>query len=92
MEDLKDTATAERLAGREPRKRGRRDGSIAIDYYLTFKGIAPDKTFSRVQMSRCMDIGRRCYSLEGPLPLLLCAYSDMADEIVYVLPFLYYPT
>ena len=88
MEDLKDAAAAERLAGREPRKRGRKDASIAIDYYLTFKGIASDKIFSRVQVSRCMDIGRRWYSLEGPSPLLLCAYSDMADEIVYVLSFI----
>jgi hypothetical protein len=82
MEDLKDAAAAERLAGREPRKRGRRDASIAIDYYLTFKGIASDDIFSRVQVSRCMDIGRRWYLLEGPSPLLLCAYSDIADEIV----------
>ncbi|KAN0117089.1 hypothetical protein V8E51_003066 [Hyaloscypha variabilis] len=46
------------------------------------RGIASDKIFSRVQLSRCMDIGRRWYYLEGPSPLLLCAYSDMADEIV----------
>ena len=84
MEDLKDAAAAERLAGREPRERGRRDASIAIDYYLTFKGAASDKA-SRTQVSRCMDIGRHWYSLEGPSPLLLCAYSDVADEIVYVL-------
>jgi hypothetical protein len=82
MEDLKDAAAAERLAGREPRERGRRDASIAIDYYLTFKGVTSDKAFSRTQVSRCMDIGRRWYSLEGPSPLLLCAYSDVADEIV----------
>jgi hypothetical protein len=82
MEDLKDAAATERLAGREPRERGRRDTSIAIDYYLTFKGAASDKA-SRTQVSRCMDIGRHWYSLEGPSPLLLCAYSDVADEIVY---------
>jgi hypothetical protein len=84
MEDLKDAAATERLAGREPRERGRRDASITIDYYLTFKGAASDKA-SRTQVSRCMDIGRYWYSLEGPLSLLLCAYSDVADEIVYVL-------
>jgi hypothetical protein len=88
MEDLKNVAATERLAGREPRKRGRRDASIAIDYYLTFKGTPSDNIFSRVQMSRYMDIGRRWYLLEGPSPLLLCAYSDIADEIVYILPFI----
>ncbi|KAH8772360.1 hypothetical protein BGZ57DRAFT_419290 [Hyaloscypha finlandica] len=90
MEDLEDAAAAERLAGREPRERGRRDASIAIDYYLTFKGVASDNAFSRTQVSRCMDIGRRWYSLEGLSPLLLCAYSDVADEIVYVLLLLTY--
>lgn len=88
MEDLKVAAAGERLAGREPRKRGCRDASIAIDYYLKFKGIALDKTFSRTQLSRCMSIGQRWYSLEGPSPLLLCGYSDRADKIVYVLPLL----
>jgi hypothetical protein len=32
-----------------------------------------------------VDIGRRWYSLEGLSPLLLCAYSNVADEIVYIL-------
>jgi hypothetical protein len=45
IEDLKVAAAGERLAGREPRKRGCRDASIAINYYLNFKGIALNKTF-----------------------------------------------
>jgi hypothetical protein len=47
MEGLEDAAATERLAGREPRERGRRDASIAIDYYLTFKDVASDNAFSR---------------------------------------------
>jgi hypothetical protein len=56
IEDLKDTTATERLVGREPRERGCRDTSIAINYYLTFKGVASDKA-SRTQVSRCIDIG-----------------------------------
>jgi len=57
IEDFKDATVVERLVGREPRERGRRDVSIAINYYLTFKGVASDKA-SRTQVSRCMDIRR----------------------------------
>jgi hypothetical protein len=88
METLKDEAAADRLAGKVTRKRGRGDASVAIDTYLNFKGIASDRKLARTQLSRLTSIGRRVSLLAGPSPLLLCAYSEIADEIVYVPPLL----
>ena len=88
IETLKDEAAADRLAGKVARKRGRRDASVAIDTYLNFKGIASDRRLARIQLSRLTSIGRRLSLLAGPSPLLLCAYSEIADEIVYVPPLL----
>ena len=87
-ETLKDEAAADRLAGKVPRKRGRRDTSVTIDNYLDFKGIASDRKLVRTQLSRLTSISRRISLLTGLLPLLLCTYSEVTDEIMYILPLL----
>ncbi len=72
-----------------PGRRGRNDASAAIDSYLNFKGIPLDMKFFRSQLSRHVSIARRVSLLAGPSPLLLYAYIDEADKIVYV-PLLLY--
>jgi len=86
---LEYAAKVDRLSGQVPRKRGRSDASATIDSYLNFKGIPLDKKFFRSQLSRYVSIARRLSLLAGPSPLLLYAYTDEADEIVYVPSLLY---
>ena len=86
---LEYAAKVDRLLGQVPRRRGHSDASAAIDCYLNFKGIPLDMKFFRSQLSRHVSITRRLSLLAGPSPLLLYAYTDEADEIVYVPSLLY---
>jgi hypothetical protein len=86
---LEYAAKVDRLSGQVPRKRGRSDASATINYYLNFKGISLDMKFFRSQLSRHVSITRRLSLLAGSSPLLLYAYTDKVDEIVYVPSLLY---
>jgi hypothetical protein len=88
VQTLKDAAAADRLAGRVPRKRGRRDTSVAIDNFLSFKAVRPDAKLFRRHLLRHTNTSRRLSLLTGPSLLLVCAFSDEVDIIVYVLPLL----
>jgi hypothetical protein len=70
------------------RKRGRSDTSAAIDSYLNFKCIPLGMKIFRSQLSRHISIARRWFLLAGTSSLLLYAYTDEADEIVYVPSFI----
>jgi hypothetical protein len=88
LKALEYAAKVDRLLGQVPRKRGHSNASATIDCYLNFKGIPLDMNFFgfffRSQLSQHFSIARRLSLLAGPSPLLLYAYIDEADEIVYV--------
>jgi hypothetical protein len=86
---LEYAAKVDRLSGQVPRKRSRSNASTAIDCYLNFKGIPLDMKFFRSQLLRYISIARRLSLLAGPSPLLLYAYTDKADEIIYMPSLLY---
>jgi hypothetical protein len=86
---LEYVAKVDRLSGQVPRKHGRSNASTAINYYLNFKGISLDMKFFRSQLLRHVSIACRLSLLAGPSPLLLYAYTDKVDKIIYVPSLLY---
>lgn len=65
---------------------GQRDTSIAIDIYVNTQRTARDKRAARRHVSRRVRAGKRWAALAGTSPLLLVAYSDAAERIMYVSP------
>jgi hypothetical protein len=70
------------------RKIGYSDASFPFDIYLQSKRIVFDAKKRRNQLKEHIRIGRRLSVLTKSLPLFLCAYSNVADKIMYVLHFI----
>ncbi|KAF4448268.1 hypothetical protein F53441_8302 [Fusarium austroafricanum] len=83
---FKRIVAADRRKGKIQSRSGYRNAAVVMDLYLDAQGSIADRVHAKRQLNRRIQTSRRWTELARGCPLLLVAYSDEAERLMFVPP------